>query len=174
MTQSEAPRRSVGYRPVLGAAVVLFLVLLGLASLKSWRDLEAARGRERRLETEIHETEVRIEQLQGRIARLRSDPGSLERLAREDLGMVRPGDVVIVLPDNADGRPLTLPSRAVPQSVSVAEVPTATAVSTAEPSAALATESSAASLEDVTPEAASAGSPPPASPAPLAPAPPVL
>jgi cell division protein FtsB len=172
LTPSEAPRRSVGYRPVLGAAVVLFLVLLGLASLKSWRDLEAARGREQRLETEIRDTEVRIQQLQGRIERLRSDPGSLERLAREDLGMVRPGDVVIVLPDNPEGRPLSLPVRAVPLSVAVAEVPTVAAVSTAEPSAALAPEPSAAPLEDVTPEAASAGSPPPASAAPPTPAPP--
>ena len=35
---------------------------------------------------------------------LREDPMTLERLAREELGMVRPDDVVIVLlPDEAAG-----------------------------------------------------------------------
>ncbi len=165
MTQSEAPRPPVSYRPVWGATVVLFLALLGLASLKSWRDLEAARGRELRLETQTQETETRIEQLRGRIERLRADPGSLERLAREDLGMVRPGDVVIVLPDNSDGRPLALPKRAGPVTVSVAEVPMLDPAS--------ATELSLPPVEPgVTPAADSAGSPPPAvSPAPPAPPP---
>lgn len=164
MTQSEAPRPSVSYRPVWGATVVLFLVLLGLASLKSWRDLESARGRELGLETQIRQTEVRIQQLHGRIERLRSDPGSLERLAREDLGMVRPGDVVIVLPDNPEGRPLALPKRVGPVTVSVAEVPS--------PDPGAATEPAPPPVAaGVIPAADSAGSPLPAvSPAPPPPA----
>jgi cell division protein FtsB len=172
VTRSEAPRPSLGYRPVLGATVVLFLALLGLASLKSWRDLEAARGRERHLETQIRETEVRIQHLHGRIERLRSDPGSLERLAREDLGMVRPGDVVIVLPDNPAGRPLALPARAGPVTVPVAEVPMLAPVSEAPPSPsdpAAALPAAPATGTGVTPAAGSAGSPPPAA----SPAPPV-
>jgi cell division protein FtsB len=91
---------------VLGAAVALFLLLLAVASLKSYRDLETARGRERLLEGRIQQTETRIEQLHGRIDRLRQDPGALERLAREDLGMVRPGDLVLILPE---GRPAAAP-----------------------------------------------------------------
>lgn len=99
MTRTDAaPSRTDSFRPVLGAAVVLFMALLALAGLKSWRDLEAARERERTLETRIDETRARIDRLRARIERLRSDPGTLERLAREDLGMVRPGDVVIELP----------------------------------------------------------------------------
>jgi len=37
--------------------------------------------------------------LDDRIESIRNDPAMLERLAREDLGLVRAGDVVIVLPD---------------------------------------------------------------------------
>jgi cell division protein FtsB len=96
--QDAAPSRTDSFRPVLGAAVALFMALLALAGLKSWRDLEAARERERILETRIADTRARSDRLRARIERLRTDPGALERLAREDLGMVRPGDVVIELP----------------------------------------------------------------------------
>lgn len=98
MSGSKNPAPQDSFRPVLGAAVGLFVALLAIASLKSYRDLEAARTRERLLETRIEETTSRIEHLRVRIDRLRTDPGTLERLAREDLGMVRPGDVIIELP----------------------------------------------------------------------------
>ena len=85
---------------MVGATVLLFVALLGIAAWKGSRDLSAARERERLLETRIEDTRGRIDELRGRIDRLRSDPGTLERLAREDLGMVRPGDVVIELPSS--------------------------------------------------------------------------
>lgn len=99
MTRPEAPARTDSLRPVLGATVVLVFALLAIAALKSYRDLETARAREHLLETRIAETRARSERLKLRIERLRNDPGMLERLAREDLGMVRPGDVILQLPD---------------------------------------------------------------------------
>ena len=99
MTNPDAPARTDSSRPVLGATVLLVLALLAIAALKSSRDLEAARGRERLLETRIAETRARSEKLQARIERLKHDPGMLERLAREDLGLVRPGDVIVELPN---------------------------------------------------------------------------
>lgn len=98
MTPAEVPARSDSFRPVLGATVLLVLALLAIAGLKSSRDLEAARARERLLEKRIAVTRADSERLRVRIDRLRNDPGMLERLAREDLGMVRPGDVIIELP----------------------------------------------------------------------------
>ena len=85
-------------RPLVGVAVFLFIALLGVAAWKGSRDLAKAQEREHLLETRIEETTERIEELRGRIDRLRTDPGTLERRAREDLGMVRPGDVIIELP----------------------------------------------------------------------------
>jgi cell division protein FtsB len=105
VTPAEAPARSDSFRPVLGATVLLVLALLAIAGLKSSRDLEAARARERLLEQRIAETRAQSERLRVRIDRLRHDPGMLERLAREDLGMVRPGDVVIELPVPGDAPP---------------------------------------------------------------------
>jgi cell division protein FtsB len=96
--RQEAPVRPDSLRAVLGAAVLFFSVLLVFASVKSHRDLVAARDHQRDLARTIHDTRERIELLRGRIERLRHDPDTLERLAREDLGMVRQDDVVIVLP----------------------------------------------------------------------------
>jgi hypothetical protein len=79
--------------------VALVFALLAIAALKSYRDLAAARAHEHQLETQIAETKARSEKLRLRIDRLRHDPGMLERLAREDLGMVHPRDVVIELPE---------------------------------------------------------------------------
>lgn len=98
MNSTDGSGRTDSLRPVLGASVFLFLAVLGIASAKSWHDLESARQRKLLLETRIRSSESEIDRLRNRIGRLRSDPGLLERLAREDLGMVRPGDVVIELP----------------------------------------------------------------------------
>jgi cell division protein FtsB len=101
----EAPVRSDSFRPVLGATVVLVLALLAIAALKSNRDLQAARSRERLLTGKIAATLAESERLRVRIDRLRHDPGMLEKLAREDLGMARPGDVIIELPEAAAAAP---------------------------------------------------------------------
>jgi cell division protein FtsB len=92
------PTRADSLRPVLFGVVLLFVALLCAAGLKSYRDLSAARARERQLETRIEGTRGGIDRLRGRIERLRSDPAMLERLAREDLGLVRRQDVVVELP----------------------------------------------------------------------------
>ena len=112
MTHTDAPERTGSFRPVLGASILLFLTVLGIAGVKSSHDLEAARQRKLMLETRIQATEGEIGRLRNRIERLRSDPGLLERLAREDLGMVRPGDVVIELPP--EGSEPAAPPAAVP------------------------------------------------------------
>ncbi len=99
MTPPDAPARSDSFRPVLGATVLLFFALLAIAALKSDRDLEAARSRERMLTAKIAASRAESERLKVRIDRLRHDPGMLERLAREDLGLVRPGDMIVELPE---------------------------------------------------------------------------
>ena len=78
--------------------MVFLVLLLATFGLKSYRDLAAVRGRERQLTAEIAGTEERIAVLKRRIASLKNDPVTLDRVARESLGLVRPEDVVIVLP----------------------------------------------------------------------------
>ena len=97
--RAAAPREGRPVRSVTVAAVLFLLLLLGVAGARSWRDLEAARGRQAELALETEETEARIEALERRIQRLRRDPLLLERLAREELGLAREGEVVFVLPE---------------------------------------------------------------------------
>ena len=153
MSSGKNPAPQDSFRPVLGAAVGLFVALLAIASLKSYRDLESARTRERLLETRIEESTSRIEHLRVRIDRLRTDPGTLERLAREDLGMVRPGDVIIELPlDPAAPQTAPLvPPAVIPRAPEAAGPASAPAVTPA-----------------VTPTAGSAAPPSPAPPSPPA------
>jgi cell division protein FtsB len=79
--------------PVL-ALVLLFVVV---ALLKNYRDLRQAQRTEARLEESIAETEERIERLRLRRDLLLDDPATLERLARDELSMVKDGDLVLVL-----------------------------------------------------------------------------
>jgi cell division protein FtsB len=109
VTPPEAPARSDSFRPVLGATVFLVFALLAIAALKSNRDLEAARSRERMLTSQIAATRASSERLKVRIDRLRHDPGMLERLAREDLGLVRPSDMIVELPEPGAVHPQTAP-----------------------------------------------------------------
>ena len=45
MTQTDASGRTSSFRPVLGASVLLFLTVLGIAGVKSSHDLEKAQQR---------------------------------------------------------------------------------------------------------------------------------
>jgi cell division protein FtsB len=123
VSSTDGSGRTSSFRPVLGASVLLFLAVLGITGVKSSHDLESSRQRKLLLETRIHATETEIDRLRNRIERLRSDPGLLERLAREDLGMVRPGDVVIELP--IEGSAKAPPPRMTPTPVPLVPSPPA-------------------------------------------------
>jgi cell division protein FtsB len=111
LNRAEAAKPPNLARPVAGAIVLFFVLLLAAAGLKSWRDLEAARQRESVLLERIHVSEEKIERLRHRIAGLGTDPQTLERVAREELGLVKPGDVVIVLPQDSTPAPTPAPPR---------------------------------------------------------------
>jgi cell division protein FtsB len=105
----DAPRQSL-VRQVLGTPW-LTLVLIGsslflllMMALTVWGDrglLEMWRM-QRELERVVREMEI-IEQKNATLARevqrLRSDLGYIEKIAREELGLVRPGEIVFEFPD---------------------------------------------------------------------------
>jgi cell division protein FtsB len=94
-----ASTRPLSLRSAISAAVGVALLALAAAGLKSWRDYEQVRAREATLAAEIAASEQRIRALERRIERLDSDPATLDRVAREELGLVRPDEVVVVLPE---------------------------------------------------------------------------
>ena len=94
--QGRAARRR--QRNLTAALGVLALVLLSLATFETYGDLRVGRDREAELRREIAASEARVEALEDRVTRLREDPAMIERLAREELLMARPDEIVIVLP----------------------------------------------------------------------------
>jgi cell division protein FtsB len=92
-------------RSLLSALFVFLLLVLATAALKGWRDLERARAREVALATEIAATERRIADLRRRIADIQGDPATLDRIARDELGLVHPDEVVVVVPAGPPAAP---------------------------------------------------------------------
>lgn len=99
-----ADQRPRPLRSLLSALFAVALIALASAALKGWRDYSGVQTRERALAAEIAATETRILELERRIERLQRDPVTLDRVAREELGLVRPEEVVIVLPEAAPSR----------------------------------------------------------------------
>jgi cell division protein FtsB len=77
---------------------VLLLALIGAPLMIFSRDgLPRLRGLERELasvEAENREAQREIEELRGYVARLRDDPAAVERIARDDLGLMRQSEIV--------------------------------------------------------------------------------
>ena len=82
------------------AVVALGVLVYGGQSLaKVWQMKQEVEALERELVALRGETEA----LAGRIDRLRTDPDYVEQLARESLGMVKPGERVFKLPRTPGG-----------------------------------------------------------------------
>ena len=52
------------------------------------------------IESEIRRLDSENQQLTTEIQALRTDPTAIEKLAREELKLVKPGEVVLVIPEN--------------------------------------------------------------------------
>jgi cell division protein FtsL len=79
------------------AALLVAVALLALLTLVPARQYLAQRGRIDDLERQAARLEQQNASLREQIAALH-DPTELERLARECLGMVRPGEIALVVP----------------------------------------------------------------------------
>jgi len=94
-----ARRRAAQKRERLG--VVLFIVVaVGLAVFGARESIRVLRMRQdlQTLERDAQDMSVRQKRLEEQAERLRNDPGYIEKLAREEMGMVRQGDRVLKFP----------------------------------------------------------------------------
>jgi cell division protein FtsB len=100
----EPARESGLRRKAATLASVLLLVALLVGSFFGDRGiLHLMSQRERALALERELDALRAENLRlaGEIRALRSDPAAVERLAREQLGLARPGETVFLIRDEA-------------------------------------------------------------------------
>ncbi|MBL9027511.1 MAG: septum formation initiator family protein [Myxococcales bacterium] len=82
---------------VLPIAVLLLALIGAPLMIFSREGLPRLRGLERELdavEAENRDLQREIEELRGYVGRLRDDPAAVERIARDDLGLVRQSEVV--------------------------------------------------------------------------------
>jgi cell division protein FtsB len=95
-------RQTVIVRIALGVFGLLTVAMLLLAVFND-KGLLEVHGRAKKLsaiESEIGKLDSENKQLTGEIQALRSDPNTIEKLAREELKLVKPGEIVLVTPEN--------------------------------------------------------------------------
>jgi cell division protein FtsB len=91
-----------GMRRVLATLCIAVLALLigqkvvfGANGTMEWR---AKRAEFRRLQQEIDKATLEHQELENRVKKLQSDPNTIVKEAREKLGYVMPGEVILVQP----------------------------------------------------------------------------
>jgi cell division protein FtsB len=84
---------------VFGLLTVAML-LLAVFNEKGALQVQAQARKLSAIESEISRLDAENKKLSAEIQALRSDPTTIEKLAREELKLVKPGEVVLVTPEN--------------------------------------------------------------------------
>ncbi len=88
------PLSYVGFSLVLSVLLFVFF----LAGDRGFLQVRKQRAQVGALQAEVSAIDERNRALEKEVARLTKDPSAVEKIAREDLQLVAPGDVVLVLP----------------------------------------------------------------------------
>jgi cell division protein FtsB len=100
VSRSRSPSGSIRQRVALaGVALVCATTIAALLfGSRGLLHLRALKGEERVINQRIAARLLENQRLRDQLRRLRSDDRTLERLAREQLGLVRPGEIVVRFP----------------------------------------------------------------------------
>ena len=90
------PRIVISFLVVFAAGMAVVTLVGDQGLLSYW----ALRTEREQLAAEVSRLEARHRELQRELQALRTDPGYIELLARRDLGLVRPGEVLVQLPES--------------------------------------------------------------------------
>jgi cell division protein FtsB len=89
------------HRIVIGGGIGCFLLLslLAIAGERGFFEVYQFSRHLQHVESRIQALEVENERLRMQVTKLRSDPYQIEKLAREDLGLVRPDEIIFEIVD---------------------------------------------------------------------------
>jgi cell division protein FtsB len=111
--QKRAQWRRLGLRYGLGV-LSLFVFMNGLFGQNGYLAMRRARADAEKLRQEIHQLNEENQNLSGEVRALKTDPAAVEKVAREDMGLARPGELVFRLPETPQN-PQELPSAPPPK-----------------------------------------------------------
>jgi cell division protein FtsB len=100
--QEEAPLSPAGTRKVVQLALVFVTVVLLLNALvgeRGFMETLRARRHHQELVESIERLRAENARLQEEAGRLTSDPATIEALARQELGLIRPGEMLFIIRD---------------------------------------------------------------------------
>ncbi len=111
----EEPERAPAARPepVAVKPASYFLLSLVFSALlfalffvgdRGFLQIRRQRTQLRATQDQVAKLDAENRKLEAEVAALKNDPRTLEKIAREKLGLVRPGEVVVVLPDGWEQR----------------------------------------------------------------------
>ena len=88
-------RQNLNWFLALGLALLLLQDLFGTHGLLAMR---RAQKEAARVQREIDQINLQNRQLQESVKALKTDPAAIERIAREEMGLARPGEYIFKLP----------------------------------------------------------------------------
>ena len=96
-------RRRRRRRLTLAALAVVFVVgtFAAVFGERGFVDVRQEKEDLARVRAEVEATQERVAALKSRVDALKSDPAAIERIAREELGYVEPGEIAVILPESA-------------------------------------------------------------------------
>lgn len=108
-TSRITPEKASGFfRQHLSWLLCAALALLLLQDIFGTHGLIAMRRSQQeaqQVQKEISQLDAENQQLQERVKALKSDPAAIERIAREEMGLARPGEHIFKLPPKAPDNP---------------------------------------------------------------------
>jgi cell division protein FtsB len=98
--------------PYAGGGLIVLVLMHTLFGPYGYFSMRRSEQQMEQLRQEIDRLDRENQQLNGEIRALQTDPSAVEKVAREDMGLARPGELIFRLPE--DPNPST-PSPASPQ-----------------------------------------------------------
>ena len=95
---SDFLRRNMSTLLIAGLALLLLQDLFGTHGVLAMRHAQKEAAK---IQQEIQRINDENRQLQGDVKQLKSDPQTIERIAREEMGLARPGEYIFKIPPKA-------------------------------------------------------------------------